>query len=247
MEGQPVRRIADPLAPTGFPGTQPFQCGSNEVVLVIGGMGPKGARAKAEGVLGQGLSSAQSRRPDAVLIIGLCGGLTPSLPEGRIVSYTECQSTEDTKPPLRCSKPITDSVVALLTSSKIQCGRVVGITSSLIATNRDERLALARSGAGVVGMETYPILDVAATVGVPAAVLRVVSDSIERDVPDFNRALNDAGALDGRKALKVALGSPIRTLKLLAANKRAMQHLAKALEIVLSSDCFVQAASPELH
>jgi hypothetical protein len=34
------------------------------------------------------------------------------------------------------------------------------------------------------------------------------------------------------------LGSPVRTAKLLAANKRAMQHLTKALEIVLKAPCF---------
>ena len=87
-------------------------------------------------------------------------------------------------------------------------------------------------------MESYPIVAAALTVGVPAMVLRVVSDSLDRDLPDFNRALNDAGALDGRKALKIALGSPWQTAKLLAANKRAMQHLSKALEIVLPAACF---------
>ena len=51
-------------------------------------------------------------------------------------------------------------------------------------------------------------------------------------------ATADAGGLDGRKALRVALGSPVRTARLLAANKRAMQRLGKALEIVLKAPCF---------
>ena len=87
-------------------------------------------------------------------------------------------------------------------------------------------------------MESYSILEAAATAGVPAAVLRVVADSIDRVLPNLNRALNDDGALDGRKALRVAVGSPLRTAKLLAANKQAMQHLGKALEIVLKAQCF---------
>jgi hypothetical protein len=87
-------------------------------------------------------------------------------------------------------------------------------------------------------METYSILDVAAAAGIPAAVLRVVSDSINRPLPNFNRALNDTGGLDGRKALRVALGSPWRTARLLVANRRAMQELSKALEIILKADCF---------
>ena len=87
-------------------------------------------------------------------------------------------------------------------------------------------------------MESYSILETAATAGVPVAVLRVVADSLDRVLPNLNSALDDAGGLDGRKALRVALGSPLRTGKLLAANKRAMQHLTKALEIVLKAPCF---------
>jgi hypothetical protein len=87
-------------------------------------------------------------------------------------------------------------------------------------------------------MESYPILEAASTAGVPAAVLRVVADSLDRELPDFNRALDGAGGLDGRKALKVALRSPVRTARLLAANRRAMQHLTRALEVILKSPCF---------
>lgn len=237
MEGQPVRKIAiPPTAPDS--NSLPFRCGSNDVLLITGGMGPRGARSKAEMALGLTVSESEFRKPDAVLVIGLCGGLTPLLPEGRIVAYTDCLSTEAANAPLRSSQPITDSVVALLTSSNIHCDRVVGITSPQIATTRDERLALARYGAAVVDMESYSIVAAALTADVPAMVLRVVSDSLDRDLPDFNRALNEAGALDGRKALKIALGSPWQTAKLLAANKRAMQHLSKALEIVLPAACF---------
>ena len=87
-------------------------------------------------------------------------------------------------------------------------------------------------------MESYSIVEAASSACVPVMVLRVVSDSLERDLPDFNRALNDAGTLDGRKALKVALGSPLQTAKLLAANRRAMRHLSNALEIVLPAEWF---------
>lgn len=237
FEAKPVRKIA---ASTAAPGSSsvPLRCGPNEVLLVIGGMGPKDAQKKAEVALGPTSQASASPKADAVLVIGLCGGLTASLPEGRIVAYTDCLSTDSSKPPLRCSQPLIDSLVSLLASSSIVCDRVVGVTSARIATTRDERLSLARRGAAVVDMESYSIVEAASSAGVPAIVLRVVSDSLDRDLPDFNRALNDDGALDGRKALKVALGSPLQTAKLLAANRRAMQHLAKALEIVLTAECF---------
>jgi hypothetical protein len=59
-----------------------------------------------------------------------------------------------------------------------------------------------------------------------------------RKLPDFNRAFKADGNLDGWKALSVAMGSPIKTARLIAANKRAMKHLGKALDVVLKAPCF---------
>ena len=237
FEAKPVRRIADSAIAHGSD-SAPLRCGPNEVLLITGGMGPRGAQIRAEVALGLTSQASAPPKPDAVLVIGLCGGLSASLPEGRIVAYTDCLSTDAAKRSLRCSQPLTDLLVSLLASSSILCDRVVGVTSPRIATTRDERLSLAKRGAAVVDMESYSIVEAASSAGVPAMVLRVVSDSLDRDLPDFNRALNDAGALDGHKALKVALGSPLQTAKLLAANRRAMQNLSKALEIVLTAECF---------
>jgi len=201
-------------------------------------MGPANARKNAEAALMSSLPTSNGPKPNAVLIIGLCGGLTPSLPERRIVAYTECRATDANKPLLRCSEPITNTVVQLMKRSSTLCDRVVGITSPNIATTPGERRALAEHGASVVDMESYVILQTAETAGIPAVIIRVVSDSFNRKLPDFNRALKDDGTLDGGKALRVALGSPLRTVKLLAANKRAMQDLAKALALVLRGSCF---------
>ena len=229
VEAQPVRRIGVPSGTNSI-----LRCGPNDVVLITGGMGPINARIKAD----TALRSSDGVTPDAVLSIGLCGGLTGSLAEGRIVGYTECRSTQAEKPLLRCSEKITDSMATLLKSSNILCDRVAAITSPQIAATPAQRTALAKLGAAVVDMETYSILEAAAAAGMPAAVLRVVSDSVDRVLPDFNRALDESGAIDGRKALRVAMGSPLRTAKLLAANRRAMQQLARALDIVLKNPCF---------
>jgi hypothetical protein len=91
-------------------------------------------------------------------------------------------------------------------------------------------------------MESYPILSAAERGGVPAVVLRVVSDSLDTEMPDFNRALNPQGALDGRRALWIAFGSPLQTIRLLSSNKHAMQRLAPAIKLILESDCFSRAS-----
>jgi len=233
MEGQPVRRIG-----VASDSSQTLRCGENELVLNVSGMGPANARRKAEAVLNAAVVSPASPKPNAAVVIGLCGGLISSLPEGRIVAYTACRSLEDAKPLLRCSDTIVDSVVENLKASNIVCERVVGITSSWFATTPDQRATLAEHGAAVVDMESYLILETAAAAGVSAVVLRVISDSLYRKLPDFNRAFKADGNLDSWKALRVALGSPIKTARLIAANKRAMKHLGKALDVVLKAPCF---------
>ena len=89
FEAQPVRKIANSTAARGS-SSAPLRCGPNEVRLITGGMGPRSAQSKAEAALGLTSEMSASPKPDAVLVIGLCGGLTASLPEGRIVAYTDC-------------------------------------------------------------------------------------------------------------------------------------------------------------
>ena len=82
FEARPVKRIAE----ASNPGS-PLRCGPNDVVLIVCGMGPQNARSKAEKVFADG-------KPDAALVIGLCGGLKTSLPEGTIVSFWSDEVTE---------------------------------------------------------------------------------------------------------------------------------------------------------
>src|SRR5688572_2367841 len=181
LEAEPVRKVADSS------GSSPsLRCGANELVLLEGAMGPRNARDKAESALGG------NGKPDAILVIGLCGGLNESLDEGAVVAYDACVSTEEANGKLACSAQITDSISRLLLSSTPP-RRVVGVTSSRIATNRAERAAFAGHGADVVDMESYSIMLAARQAAAPAAALRVVSDSVDRKLPDLNRALNDSG------------------------------------------------------
>src|SRR5262249_21743242 len=142
MEGKPIRQIGI-LQSAG----SELRCGPNELILMIGGMGPVNAKQIAEKSLKLDSEATNGRKPDAVLSIGLCGGLSRSLSEGRIVAYTDCLSTHSTMPALTCSPVITDSVSALLKRADIICDRVTGITSSRFATTPSEKLELAQSGA----------------------------------------------------------------------------------------------------
>ncbi|MDE3179485.1 MAG: hypothetical protein KGM47_07460 [Acidobacteriota bacterium] len=248
MEAQPVLALA-PKDAAGQQGRSVIvEAGGNQLVVVITGMGTGNARIKSDAVLGlsaPGAASGQptAEKPDAVFLIGLCGGLTERLTENRIVAYVQCLSTEKS-PPLQCSPALTDAIVETLQSRRITCERITGITSPRIAASKKEKLALARSGAAVVDMESYQVLSAAAHIGVPAVVLRVVADPMDTDMPDFNPALDTNGGLIGSKAIWIALGSPLETYHLLAANKRAMATLTPAVRLILQSSCFSNLKSP---
>jgi hypothetical protein len=245
MEAQPVLVLVAQNGTSGQGQTVAIiDHGGARFAVIITGMGTRNAEAKADAALrpapsgGDGGPSLPGK-PDAVLVIGLCGGLTETLRQQQIVAYTECLSTGQNKaPPLQCSPSLTEGIVRRLQEQGITVDRVIGITSPRIATTKADRLTLAKFGAAAVDMESYPIVSAAARAGVPAIVLRVVSDSLDTEMPDFNPALNAQGALDGRKALWIALGSPLETFRLLSANKRAMERLKTAVKLVLESDCF---------
>jgi nucleoside phosphorylase len=242
FEAQPILGLgnAGRNETTHRPGV-PFSIGPNSVTVTLTGMGTQNATATASKTLAAPATStapsstSPAERPDYVLVTGLCGGLTPSLNEAQVVTYTGCVAARQ-EARLLCDESTNRRLGDLLTAAGIADESVLGITANRIATNVNDRIALARSGASVVDMETYEILVVAAASGIPVVVLRVVSDSFERELPDFNAALNSQGDLEGRSALGVALGSPVRTLRLLAANRRAIRELTPALDVVLNAD-----------
>lgn len=227
-EADAVLRAANENTNHSRPTEARFQIGPNEVVVVTTGMGPRQARARAA-------ESLSREAPGAVLITGSCGSLTHSLKEGSVVIYTDCLSA-DGQLPTPCSASAVDSVTDRLWREGMECTRVVGITTPRIATTTKEKLDLARSGACAVDMESYELVSAATARGIPAVVIRVVSDSVERDLPDFNRALKPDGTVNPWAMLRIAVGSPLRTAKLVSLNRKAMAILTPALRPVLSTD-----------
>lgn len=223
-----VIRAANENTGRSRPPESRLQTGPNEVVVVTTGMGPRQARARAA-------ESLSKETPEAVIITGSCGSLTQGLVEGSVVIYTDCLSA-DGRRTAPCSTSLADSVTNRLQREGMECTRVVGITTHRIATTTKEKLDLARSGAGAVDMESYEVVAAATARGIPSVVIRVVSDSVERALPDFNRALKPNGEVNPWAMLRIVLGSPVLTAKLVSLNRKAMATLTPVLRAVLSTD-----------
>ncbi|MCI0628271.1 MAG: hypothetical protein L0387_42580 [Acidobacteria bacterium] len=221
--------------------------GTNDVFLFITGIGPKRAKARASTVLLSPTATANGRstveRPDGVLVLGTCGSLNSFLAEDEVIVYRQCLATDNNSARALCTTPLAEHITSVLKSKGINPRSAIGISSPRIATTKQEKLTLAKTGADVVDMESFEIIVVANQARLPVAVIRVVSDSLERKIPDLNFALLDNGEIDTLKALRVAIGSPIRTARVLAASKRALKKLSEVLEIVLSSDAYAMLPS----
>ncbi|MEW5976040.1 MAG: hypothetical protein AB1898_09580 [Acidobacteriota bacterium] len=210
----------------------------NDVALFLTGIGPRAAKASASSAL-NGVAPPhgfETRRPDAVLIIGVCGSLTPAIPEGEVIVYSACLSTQNDKSQLPTTQPLAKRVSTLLNARGIVSRPAVGITSRRVATNQQQKLELAKSGAQVVDMESYEIIAEATQAGLPVLVIRTVSDALDRKMPDFNLALDEQGDLNSFKALRVCIGSPILWAQVSLSSRRAVRRLGSALQVMLSEE-----------
>ena len=106
MEAQPVLVLAarDGASSDGS-GALIIQQGGGRFAVIITGMGTRNAEAKADAALGRAAPGAGGGpplpgKPDAVLVIGLCGGLTESL-RVRLRQVCVNQCRQGLKPPDR--------------------------------------------------------------------------------------------------------------------------------------------------
>src|SRR5579864_6813220 len=93
MEADPVARLLGVSRWNSGSHAGPITAGPNQLDFFITGMGPKQAGERAVKILAERAEprpagDQQSAKPGAVIVIGLCGGLTDSLPETTIVTYS---------------------------------------------------------------------------------------------------------------------------------------------------------------
>jgi len=215
------------------------EIGGNHVLLVSTGMGPHLARTAAVRFLPAPDPRASALRdtpvPDAVIIAGLAGSLTPSIGEGDIVIYENCLSATKKQDSISCSAKLVESVTRLLRDHGLESKAVTGISSPRIARLDQDREALAVSGADVVDMESFEIAAHSVAAGVPVTVIRAISDSPGSSMPDLNRALDSAGGFNRWALASVLASRPLATVRLFRASRRAIAVLERALSAMLSS------------
>jgi hypothetical protein len=153
----------------------------------------------------------QAINTDRILVMGLCGALAPELRAGDAVVYTSCQTPAGEVWPM-----VIEGFEGLG-----RLGR--GVTSDRILRTAQEKQGFAHLG-DVVDMEGIAI---GRAFPGRVAMLRVVSDDADQDLPDLGGAISSEGQLRPWPMAKAMIQQPQLSLGLIRGSLGALQVLEK--------------------
>ena len=175
-----------------------------------------------------------------VLLMGLCGSLSPQYAVGDVVLYESCVYSQSQRKDI-CDRELTDWVDHKL---KERVYRVKALTSDHLIYSATEKSNLGQVyAADVVDMEGFAALEILSQFGVAVAMLRVVSDDIHHDIPDLTAALNKNGSLETLPLAIALLRQPLAAMRLIRGAMRGLQVLQKVTTLLFSDDYFTPFSS----
>lgn len=169
-----------------------------------------------------------------ILLLGLCGSLTPRQAIGHVVIYQGCIGfqTQGGDQLLHLCDPSLSKWVG----QRLRCpDRVVTLTCDRMIHRAAEKRQLAEDyPAEVVDMEGLAALKVLTRAKIPVAMVRVVSDDCDHNLPNLNSAFNPEGQLQPLPLIGQFLRHPIAAGRLIQGSLTALRVLEQVSAQVLS-------------
>jgi hopanoid-associated phosphorylase len=158
-----------------------------------------------------------------LISFGIAGGLEPGLPIGSVIIGTHVASVDGAT---ACDAEWVSQLMQAVPEA--HCGGVWG-SECLIPTAKDKRALYEKSRCLIVDMESQCAAQISAEAELPLAVLRVVCDSSDMDVPPVvMAAIDEDGGIHVAKALWNILRYPRQIPALIHVGKGT----GKALKIL---------------
>lgn len=149
-----------------------------------------------------------------VLVMGLCGSLSPEFEVGTIALYQACVDFSGQMK--MCDRAFTQRLAA-----QLQVSPVLGLTSDRVICSAIEKRDLGKTyGAAVVDMEGFAILS-----HLSVAMLRVVSDDLQGDLPDLSRVIDSHGKIQTIPMAKAMIQRPIAAGRLIRGSLTGLRRL----------------------
>ena len=202
--------------------------GDVRVVLAATGDGEEAARAGISRLLAH-------HEVDALIVVGVAGGLEPGLQAGAVVVAHAVHNGTGL-----VGEPDREWLSLALQREGTVEGTV--LSSSGIAIDPESksrlRLELESEGPAVVDLESATYAREAVARSIPYLVLRAVSDTADETLPlDFNRFRGPDGRIDRHRVLRHALLHPGLLPRLLALRNRVHECAQQLADITESLLC----------
>jgi hypothetical protein len=173
--------------------------------------------------------------PTGVILMGLGGSLSAEFGLGQTVVLESCLNYQNHQADQeKQSDRLLNNWIQEKLGKNIR--RVQGLTSDRVITDASEKKELGKSfNRQVVEMEGWAVLNFFSELGIPATIIRVISDEVSQSLPDLSKIYNAQGQLNAI-ALTFALGKkPISGYKLIVGSLKSLKILNKITKKLLSS------------
>jgi len=194
---------------------RPLAASLPNVITLLTGMGQRNTETTFRATL-------DAHQPELVLTCGFAGGLNPALMSGTVIFST------DDQPDLE-----TALLKAGAQSARFHC------SSRVASTAAEKRGLYSSTGADAVEMESQHILAICRERKLPCAIVRVILDTADEDLPlDFNSLMTADQRMDFRKLAMALVRAPGKVPALIGLQKQtnsAARKLAEALAAFLAN------------
>lgn len=160
--------------------------GQKDVAIIISGVGGRGVRRAVKVLI-------ESFGPDLIISTGYAGGLSPEVEVGDIVVTGEVIHESG-------RRVFSASIDTFSPSPPIRRGPIL-TTNRFIPFSHDKKGLYRKFGAEAVDMESFFLGEEASNSKIPFLSIRVISDDVNRDLPQLSNIIGG----DGRpKTAKIA-------------------------------------------
>ncbi|AVH65843.1 phosphorylase family protein [Nostoc sp. 'Peltigera membranacea cyanobiont' N6] len=178
------------------------------------------------------LQQAQVLAPKSrVLIMGICGSLSDRYPVGDIVLYQDCVYQGKRQ---ECDRTFTTQLHSYIPE---KVSLVKSLTSDRVIWSAAEKRHLGETlAADVVDMEGFTALEFFNAIGVAVAMVRVVSDNCQHDIPNLTSAINSDGSLNPFPLAMGMLRQPLAATRLIRGSLTALKTLEQVTNLLFSGN-----------
>ncbi len=168
-----------------------------------------------------------NKLPQGLIMMGLGGSLSPNYAVGDVILYRDCGLMEYSQESGRqCNQFLSEWVFEQLGNTTFW-GK--GITSDRVVCSAQEKLLLGQEyQADVVDMEGFALLNWTQQWGIPVAMIRVISDNCQQDLPDLTEAFGADGSLQPLILARQMLKDPSNSIHLIRSSLKSLQVLKEA-------------------